>query len=495
MNKKHLESAFDHLSDKHIQEAASYKRPKVLPYMSAIAACLVCAILLSIFAPKGPAPALTENPTFSAQSALPPRPRPELFGDTLTPITFTHVSSPAMLCAPEYPRMAPYSTESYADWKDTVLQIHQTEPGYAQNLKPFFQKLSSAALAQQYENVVFSPLNIYMALAMLAETASGESRKQILNLLNAESLDSLRDQAEQLWRAHYYNDGLATSVLGSSLWLDEAYSYNEHTVKILAEYYYASVFQGDIGSAELDADLQQWINDHTGGLLEEQASDIQLPDNGALATVTTIYYQVQWQKKFFKNMSIAGKFHSPTGDTLVTFMRGCEYYDYFRGNDFSAVALPLEDGSRMWLILPDEGTDPQGLLSGGSAMEMILSSDTSLYTSKLVTLCVPHFDVAADLGMINTLKSLGIKDVFSPEKADLSAILPEKGDAYVKEFQHAARLTIDEDGVSAAAYTRIVDTFRGLLDEPIGLVFDRPFLFVVESADNLPLFIGTVYEP
>ena len=495
MNKKHLENAFDQLSDRHIREAVDYKRPRILPYMSAIAACLVCAILLSVFAPKGPAPSLTENPTFSAQPALPSRPRPEVFGDTLTPITFTPASSSAMLCAPVYPQMAPYSVENYSDWKDTVLQIHQTEPGYAQNLKPFFQKLSSAALAEQYENAVFSPLNIYMALAMLAETADGESREQILNLLNAENLDSLRDQAEQLWRAHYYNDGLATSVLGSSLWLDEAYSYNEHTVKALAEYYYASVFRGDIGSAELDADLQQWINEHTGGLLKEQVSGIQLPDDGALAMVTTIYYQVQWQNKFFKNMNITGKFHGPTSDTQVTFMRDSEYYDYFRGNDFSAVALPLEDGSRMWLILPDQGTNPQGFLSDGSAMEMILSSDTSLYTSQFVRLCVPKFDVTADLDMINTLKTLGIKDVFSPEKANLSAIIPEKGAAYVNEFQHAARLTMDEDGISAAAYTLIVDTYRGLLDEPIELIFDRPFLFVVESADNLPLFVGTVYEP
>jgi hypothetical protein len=151
MNKKHLENAFDQLSDRHIREAVDYKRPRVLPYMSAIAACLVCAILLSVFAPKGPAPSLTENPTFSAQPALPSRPRPEVFGDTLTPITFTPASSSAMLCAPVYPQMAPYSVERYNDWKNTVLQIHQTEPGYAQNLKPFFQKLSSAALAEQYE--------------------------------------------------------------------------------------------------------------------------------------------------------------------------------------------------------------------------------------------------------------------------------------------------------------------------------------------------------
>lgn len=41
------------------------------------------------------------------------------------------------------------------------------------------------------ENMVCSPVNVYIALSMLAETASGETRKQILDALGAED-DSCR---------------------------------------------------------------------------------------------------------------------------------------------------------------------------------------------------------------------------------------------------------------------------------------------------------------
>ena len=54
----------------------------------------------------------------------------------------------------------------------------------------------------------------------------------------------------------------------------------------------------------------------------------------------------------------------------------------------------------------------------------------------------------------------------------------------------------DEEGIAASAYTII--TLSGASEPPtdrIDLHFDRPFLFVVESADGLPLFMGTVYEP
>ena len=71
------------------------------------------------------------------------------------------------------------------------------------------------------ENAACSPVNIYLALAMLAETTDGNSRQQILDLLGADSIDKIRTQAEQVWKAHYNNDGLTTSILANSLWLEE----------------------------------------------------------------------------------------------------------------------------------------------------------------------------------------------------------------------------------------------------------------------------------
>ena len=49
------------------------------------------------------------------------------------------------------------------------------------------------------ENRVCSPLNVYMALSMLAAVTDGQTRQQILDALGAESLDALQKQAAQLW--------------------------------------------------------------------------------------------------------------------------------------------------------------------------------------------------------------------------------------------------------------------------------------------------------
>ena len=57
-------------------------------------------------------------------------------------------------------------------------------------------------------------------------------------------------------------------------------------------------------------------------------------------------------------------------------------------------------------------------------------------------------------------------------------------------------VTIDEEGVTAAAYTelRLNGSARPPEDE-IDFVVDHPFIFVITGTDSLPLFIGVVNNP
>ena len=51
------------------------------------------------------------------------------------------------------------------------------------------------------ENALLSPVDLYMALAMLAELTDGESRGQLLELIGVDSVEALREQASAIWRA------------------------------------------------------------------------------------------------------------------------------------------------------------------------------------------------------------------------------------------------------------------------------------------------------
>ena len=67
---------------------------------------------------------------------------------------------------------------------------------------------------------------------------------------------------------------------------------------------------------------------------------------------------------------------------------------------------------------------------------------------------------------------------------------------FLDKAQHAARVTIDEEGCTAAAYTVMMAAGTAMPpDEEVDFILDRPFLFVLSSLDGLPLFAGVVNDP
>ncbi len=48
---------------------------------------------------------------------------------------------------------------------------------------------------------------------------------------------------------------------------------------------------------------------------------------------------------------------------------------------------------------------------------------------------VPRFRIAADVSVSDALKTLGVKDIFDPDKSDLQLMAPEAG-LYVSTIAH-----------------------------------------------------------
>ena len=476
MNDK-LNDALDHISDRHIAEAAAPKKRRTAACPIAIAAVLVLALVAA-----------------SLIHPLAPSPNDKLPG----------IHDGLLLAAPVYPALShypiDYDEEAQNAWWNDQRALHNQPEGYADNLKPYFAAITGNLLADaKGNNAACSPVNIYMALAMLAESTDNTSRQQILDLLGADSIEDLRTQADQVWRAHYNDDGLTTSILANSLWLEEGYPYNNDTVELLADKYYASVFQGDLGSEEVNQALRDWINAQTGGLLQEQTKDLALDVQTVLALASTLNYRVQWQENFQEKLNTEALFHGANGDTTETFMHQSLLYNpYYWGDNFGAVSLNLEDNGQMWLILPDEGVTPEELLASGEAMAFLQQNHYEYENRKslMVHLSVPKFDISSDMELSAQLKALGITDIFLPGVADFSPIIPVADGGCVSMVKHAARVAIDEEGVTAAAFTAIMRAGGSMIpDDEIHFTLDRPFLFVVESQDGLPLFAGVVNQP
>lgn len=426
------------------------------------------------------------------------------------------VASAYAIAEARYPEMAPYPNEmEFVDektgefdvdafrkvydawWEDQKAQ--RRPEGYADGLEGFFAASIREFLSgAEGENKVYSPVNVYMALAMLAELTDGNSRQQILEALGSGSIEALRAQASDVWNANYIQDGVSSRVLASSVWLNEDISFVQETMDTLARNYYASSYQGEMGSEEFNRALQSWLNQQTGGLLEEQAGQITMDPDTILALATTIYFRAAWYDTFSVNRTEQDVFHAAGGDVICDFMHQSGSKTYYWGDNFSAVAQGFENiGGSMWFILPDEGVSVDELLRDEQTLEFLLA-DGEWENSKylIVNLSVPKFDVTSQMELGEGLRALGVTDVFDYVVSDFSPMTEDTDEVYVSTAQHDARVVIDEEGCTAAAYTVMAATGAAMPpEEEIDFVVDRPFLFAVTGADGVPLFVGVVNRP
>ena len=473
MKKEDLFDAVTNLPDKYVKEAKKRKIPR---WTAAVAAVLTAVILLGIF--FGPGVDLGRGGV-------------------------------QVLAAAEYPQMTAYPNEQkyikwngefddeafqpvYDRWRDDLNAL-RPEEGFADGLETYFPTAARALLSGQ-GNRVCSPLNVYMALAMLAEITDGDTRQEILAALGSDDLEDLRTQAKAVWRSVYRQDGAVNSVLANSLWLNEGSSFRQETVDLLAENYYASVYRGEMGSDGLNQALRDWLDGQTGGLLKNATKSARFSPDTVLALASTVYFQSKWKEEFSKSKTQEDIFHGLSGDTSVDFLRSDGAGQYYWGEDFAAYGKRLESGGTMWFFLPDEGVTPEDLLAGEAVFTLAADSDRwENQTRLIVHVSIPKFDIFQQQTLTDALETMGISKVFDLGQADFSPI--SDNDLYLSQADHAARLIIDEEGVTAAAYTLLEAAGAARPpEEEVDFRLDRPFLTMVTSQDGLLLFAGIVCD-
>ena len=292
MKSERLQNAIGMIdSDLLERSEKTMKKRQKIKITSAIAAVLVCAIGLGIF--------------FGAKGPM---------------IITLHAVSVA-----NYPQMTKYPVGGVLFTKQAWHEDQKKQREYfgaSKGLEGFISATASEILSGNgTENRVYSPMSLYMALAMTSELTDGNTRAQILDLLGVESIEALRTQANAVWNANYNDDGAVTSILASSVWLDREISYHKETMDRLAEIYFASSYSGEMGSDSMNRALRAWLNEQTGGNLKNQIDNIGFDQNTILGLATTVYFRAKWKTEFSKAKTEKGVFHGAETDITVDFMK------------------------------------------------------------------------------------------------------------------------------------------------------------------------------
>lgn len=352
-------------------------------------------------------------------------------------------------------------------------------------------------------NFAISPYSVYVALALAAEGARGDTATQFEQLLGsapAQVVTAIESRLTEALSSAARWSGPDPDVLRSANQvvvdssIDLADSYLEAT---------AAGYDLGVGRADFPHDCEQvrreinrWVGEVTAGLIPNLLPARAVHEGTLLVLVNALYLKARWEDKFVKERRDL-PFRTPTGRVSAPMMRRESHLAVHDGDGFVAVRVPYQVGALvMTLVLPQPGRFEAIAADLDEVLEVALSAAEP----QLVELVMPTFAVEAGAGLRDPLERLGLLDVFDAGRADLSGIAQVPGGLVVERVVHRAVVKVDETGTEAAAATAIATRATGMptVDptRPRLIKLDRPFFFVIHEVDTgAPLFIGRVVDP
>ena len=239
---------------------------------------------------------------------------------------------------------------------------------------------------------------------------------------------------------------------------------------------------------EINSDVEDTTSGLIKGLLPPGAVDA---DTRA-TLVNALYLRAAWRKPFDRAKPVP--FTTAQRRLRVPTMHLRSRLPYAAGQGWQVVTVPAGGGVVVDIFLPDgDLTAAEPALTAQLVGELLAGA-----TPAEVELELPRFRVTGAAGLIDPLRELGVRDLFDPDRCDLSGIPADRSRLVVSAAVHKAVLSVDEDGLEGAAATGMVMMAMSMVMEPrvIKVRVDRPFLALVRhQASGSLYFLARVADP
>ncbi|MGW5717344.1 serpin family protein [Amycolatopsis sp. NPDC003865] len=348
------------------------------------------------------------------------------------------------------------------------------------------------ALGAEGGNSCFSPYSVASALTLASRAARGKTRDELVALLGdpGEQTSLLREAAVLVEESRGEQAELAVA---NTLWADDRLPLEDSFKTELAEWPGAAVssvpFEKDPEAARalVNADVERT----TRGLIPQLLPPGSIDRDVAAVLVNALYLKAAWKLPFREANTSDAPFHAPSGTRDVPTMWLGERVGYAHADGWQAVQLVAAGGLQAVVLLPD------GDLADAEAAfdQAALTSLLDRVKVKPVELALPKISLDVASSLTGVLRGLGVRTMFTDE-ADLSGLSPDPR-LTVSEVLHQAVLRVDEQGFEGAAATALTMRLTSMIiDEPVTVTVDRPFLLLVRHAGTGALhFFARVVEP
>ena len=362
-----------------------------------------------------------------------------------------------------------------------------------------------ANLAERDGNLVFSPVSVYLALAMTYAGEAGSTAGEMAGILGDEldeaafhsALNVLDQALEARNREATEFEGAVELSLANSLWGQAGMTFEPAFLDLLGRDYGAGMrlvdFIDPVAREEARLAINDWVAGETNDRIEELVGEGVLDAMVRLVLVNAVYLKAAWMTPFEEEATSEGDFHLLDGSVTQTqLMNSSTMLRFAEGTTWRAVELPYAGNElAMLVIVPDEGS----FADVETALEAeLLDAVTAGFEHQQVVISLPKFDIRLQVGLIPALRAMGLTEA-TGSSADFSRMTGGK-DLFISDVVHEAWISADEAGTEAAAATAVMMSLTAAPAEPIEFVVDRPFLFVLHDTETGSiLFMGRVVNP
>lgn len=167
---------------------------------------------------------------------------------------------------------------------------------------------------------------------------------------------------------------------------------------------------------------------------------------------------------------------------------------YVKEVQAQVLVMPYEDMELSFVVLlPDDGVDISKVEENLTFEKLTAWTKADFMENTDVEVFLPKFKLQEDYDMESVFQHLGMVDVFQGDKADLSAMSPERN-LCVSKFVHKSVVEVNEEGTEAAAASAVIE-FCCASSVPT-FCADHPFLFFIRhNKTNSILFCGRFSSP
>ncbi len=356
-------------------------------------------------------------------------------------------------------------------------------------------------------NLFYSPYSISSALAMTYAGAEGKTAEEmaaVFHFLMEEDRLHPAFNALDLYLEGLANQEMPDDVgeafqlnIANAIWGQKEFHFESEFLDTLAANYGAGLRLLDYVQEPEKSRviINDWVSDQTKERIQDLIPQGAIDSDTRLVLSNAIYFKATWLEPFEESLTEDKVFHGFDGEEFMTPMMSLgsdASFPYYQGEGFQVVDLPYLGGQvSMLVIVPDEGkfTDFEVNLNSEKLDEI-----AGNLAYQPMYLSFPKFEFESEISLAQTLAQMGMPSAFN-DAADFSGMTGQK-DLFISDVFHKAFVSVDEEGTEAAAATAVLMALTSAPANPIRLVVDHPFLFLIRDIQtNSILFMGRVVEP